>query len=224
MAARSGRLRAREPSHRDSSPSFSCISRRSPAWRAPRSATPRRACRRTSRRRWTPLYWWNNADPSGTLHELYVASVNAPFIQEDRDYCNHDPTSACGTAPPFTYVPFPYPHPLATGEPIPDAGISADAGTMESDAGPGRDAATMDAGAGTRSSGCACRADRRGAAAPWWGMLVATTLVLRKRASRARQGRSDHAARGGCGGHVRRGHRPGLSHRSCARFFALVRW
>lgn len=47
-------------------------------------------------------------------HQLsvYVAPANANYIKENRDYCNHDTTTACGSNAAWTYTPYTYPHPL----------------------------------------------------------------------------------------------------------------
>lgn len=125
-----------------------------------------------------PLYFWDNALPSGVA-PLFVPGVNAAYIAEDRDYCNHDPSTACGAAGPFTYTPFPYPHPLATGEPIPDAGVDADVGAR--DGGPGSDGGVgVDGGSGPGTSGCACRAGR-GPLPQWTVLVLALALALLRR-------------------------------------------
>lgn len=137
-----------------------------------------------------PLYWWNNTAPGGMPYDLYVASVNAPFIQENRDYCNHAPTTACGGTAPFDYTPFPYPHPLATGAPLPDGGMPTDGGARGDAATSTSDAGTRDAGtsAGPPSSGCGCRAGGPAPLPRGWpsALWIALAVAWSQRRSRRR--------------------------------------
>jgi MYXO-CTERM domain-containing protein len=138
-----------------------------------------------------PLYVWNN-QAYGSSVDIVVEDNGggtchtSEQIQADRDYCNHDPSSACGSASAFQYAPFPCPHPAtnSTGSCDPStpgrdgyAAAVADAGAdaasdapppdgsspdASSDAGAPPDGGTNDAGSSghaapaSDSSGCSC--------------------------------------------------------------------
>ena len=59
----------------------------------------------------SPVYWYNNklngqvANPAG---------AQPSYFQQNRDWCAHDPSTACGTKAGWTYTPYTYPHPLQT--------------------------------------------------------------------------------------------------------------
>ena len=61
----------------------------------------------------SPVYWWNNTDLSGA--PVSFSFDVSPWFLANRDYCNHDPSTACGRRVGFAYTPFPYPHPLQSG-------------------------------------------------------------------------------------------------------------
>jgi hypothetical protein len=127
-----------------------------------------------------PLYFWANTAPGGAPFDLYVATANAAYIEEDRDYCNHDPSTPCGSVGPFSYTPFPHPHPLAGGAPPPDAGTTTDAGEPRDAGGAMLDAA--DAGGASGASGCACRAAHRTARWPSAALMTLLLVVAWERA------------------------------------------
>jgi hypothetical protein len=61
----------------------------------------------------SPVYWWGNKNASGS-----TVSLNhdvSPWFLADRDYCNRNPSTACGAKAAWTYAPFTYPHPLQSG-------------------------------------------------------------------------------------------------------------
>ena len=63
----------------------------------------------------SPVYWWNNKSTSGSTVSLKFDI--SPWFTADRDYCNHSPSSSCGTREAWSYTPLAYPHPLQTGTP-----------------------------------------------------------------------------------------------------------
>src|SRR5207253_5097699 len=50
-------------------------------------------------------YGWNNTQADGSRVTIHSGGTSNPTFVEGRDYFN--------TAPPFTYKPYTYPHPLA---------------------------------------------------------------------------------------------------------------
>jgi hypothetical protein len=59
----------------------------------------------------SPIYWYNNTVNGTPNVSMSVGSQYASYIQNDRDYCNHSPATACGSKAGWTYTPYPYPHP-----------------------------------------------------------------------------------------------------------------
>lgn len=60
-----------------------------------------------------PLYWWNNTSNGSSVG--FNRGGYSNYIQENRDYCNHNPSTACGSKPGWTYTAYPYPHPWRGG-------------------------------------------------------------------------------------------------------------
>jgi len=54
-----------------------------------------------------PLYWWGNYY-NGSLYNI---SLNTDYIQPNRDYCNHDPSTDCGSKGSWSYVRLTCPDP-----------------------------------------------------------------------------------------------------------------
>jgi len=152
----------------------------------------------------SPLYDWNNT-ASGTIATQFGASPTPTIqdngggtcntsndIQSGRDYCDHDPSTACGNVAAWSYAPYACPNPAAgTGSCNPHVAGRAgyvlgatgsepvdDASTGGSDG--GVDGSTEGDASG---SGCSCtttdeRAGGRSAALSAVGL---TALVLRRK-------------------------------------------
>jgi hypothetical protein len=60
----------------------------------------------------SPVYWYNNKNQNGTI--ITPLSDDKSF-KLNRDYCNHDASTACGTKAGWTYTTYQYPHPLQAG-------------------------------------------------------------------------------------------------------------
>jgi len=72
----------------------------------------------------SPVYWWNNTVDGVSNKSMNVSGQYADYIKVNRDYCNHSPSTACGSKAAWTYTPYAYPHPLQKGElPPPESGI-----------------------------------------------------------------------------------------------------
>jgi hypothetical protein len=60
----------------------------------------------------SPVYWYNN---------LFNGQVATPansqpaYFAQNRDWCDHDSSTDCGTKAGWIYTPYAYPHPLQTG-------------------------------------------------------------------------------------------------------------
>lgn len=74
----------------------------------------------------SPIYWWNNTVDGTTNKPMMVGSAYTSYVQLGRDYCNHSPSTSCGSKGAWTYNPYSYPHPWRSGEtPPPSGGPSA---------------------------------------------------------------------------------------------------
>lgn len=63
----------------------------------------------------SPIYWYGN-NVNGTPNAyLAVAGQYSTYVQENRDYCNHSPSTACGSKTAWVYTPYIYPHPWRSG-------------------------------------------------------------------------------------------------------------
>jgi hypothetical protein len=61
----------------------------------------------------SPIYWYNNTVNGVSNAPMRVSGQYAAYIQENRDYCNHSPATACGSKAGWAYTPYTYPHPLS---------------------------------------------------------------------------------------------------------------
>lgn len=64
----------------------------------------------------SPIYWYNN-NVNGTQNaSMSVAGQYSTYIKENRDYCNHSPSTSCGSKAGWVYNPYTYPHPWRSGD------------------------------------------------------------------------------------------------------------
>lgn len=70
----------------------------------------------------SPVYWWGNKNPSGGTVSLSYDLK--PWFLVNRDYCNRDPSTACGARAGWSYTPYKYPHPRqSSGSPAPPQNV-----------------------------------------------------------------------------------------------------
>jgi hypothetical protein len=164
----------------------------------------------------SPLYAWGNtasgniATASGAkpVPEV-VDNGNAPCntsqdIRADRDYCTHDPSTACGSVAGWSYMPFICPHPAAghgtcnskvAGRAGYSLGSGGGGGASSSGAGTsgagangagggagGAGGSTASTGGGGGSSGCSCTTSGRSSRDGFAIALLAIALFRRRRA------------------------------------------
>lgn len=61
----------------------------------------------------SPIYWYSNT-VDGTPNTAYSVGGYGAYLSENVDYCNHDPSTDCGTKAAWTYTAYTCPHPWAT--------------------------------------------------------------------------------------------------------------
>jgi hypothetical protein len=61
----------------------------------------------------SPIYWYNNTVRGVSNAPMSIGGPYAGYIKENRDYCNHNPATACGSKAGWAYAPYTYPHPLS---------------------------------------------------------------------------------------------------------------
>ncbi len=59
----------------------------------------------------SPVYWWSNTVEGSAADAPFEGAGASAWFARDRDYCSHDPSSACGTREAWSYTPYPHPHP-----------------------------------------------------------------------------------------------------------------
>lgn len=59
-----------------------------------------------------PIYWYSNT-VDGTPDTPYSVGSYGAYITKDIDYCDHDPSTDCGTKSAWTYTIYTCPHPWA---------------------------------------------------------------------------------------------------------------
>jgi hypothetical protein len=60
----------------------------------------------------SPIYWYSNT-VNTTPNTAYTVALYGAYITENVDYCNHDPSTDCGTKAAWAYTTYTCPHPLA---------------------------------------------------------------------------------------------------------------
>lgn len=69
----------------------------------------------------SPVYWWNNGSNTacatgGSCPNPVAPNDVAKYFLLNRDYCLHNPSTACGSKSDWSYIPYAYPHPLQGGD------------------------------------------------------------------------------------------------------------